>query len=386
MDAVDIARLQFALTAGLHFVLVATTLGLAPVLAALQTAYAARTGRAAGSPLGVARDVVARVYLVNYGAGIVTGIILELQIGMNWHNVPPALYDPVATTLAAETLLAFLVESTLLGLFLASPGRLSERVRAGLLWGVAATAALSAFLVVSANAYLHRPSGVRLGGEGSGSGWVDPISLLTNPSALLAIAHILPVAGMVGGAWVLACAVAAGRRDPEAGRFLGRCGALILAIASPLALVTGLFQFAAARESYLGVPPAYATIGLVLMMLIGVVLTLLSWVLAPLLWRWSGRPSRAVGLLRALPFVPIATTFLGWLYRETARQPWFIVGKVSTEDALSVHSVPLLAATTVAFVALDLVAVLGAWTLITRYLRQPPVREPAQTEPLVFAL
>ncbi len=180
MSALDLARLQFATTAGLHFVLVATTLGLAAILAWQQTSYAgllarpgtrlgtrpghgSRTGHpnqgeaaaegdvaTAAAATAAARDTVLRVYLVNYGAGIVTGIVLELQVGMNWHNVPADWYDPIATTLAVETLAAFFVESTLLGLFLASAGRFSERTRAVLLWAVAAAAALSAVLVVDA--------------------------------------------------------------------------------------------------------------------------------------------------------------------------------------------------------------------------------------------
>ena len=113
------------------------------------------------------------------------------------------------------------------------------------------------------------------------------------------------------------------------------------------------------------------------MMLAGLLLTGLSWLLAIplLLWRGGGSGGiPAAGVAAALlPFVPLGTTFLGWLYRETARQPWMIVGEVTTAEALSVQSVPLLATTTIVFVGLDLVAVLGAWVLILRGLGRPAV-------------
>ena len=202
LSALDLARTQFALTAGLHFLLVATTLGVAPLLAVLQTAAALRRDPLRRAGLERARDALLRLYLINYGAGIVTGLILELQMGLNWSHVPAELYDPIATTLASETLLAFLLESTLLGLFLASEGRFPAGVRAALLWGVAATAWVSASLIVSANAYLHRPGAVLHGRDGAvhdGVMFVDPATLLANPSAIAAVLHIAAAAAAVAG-------------------------------------------------------------------------------------------------------------------------------------------------------------------------------------------
>ena len=384
LSALDLARTQFALTAGLHFLLVATTLGVAPLLAVLQTAAALRRDPLRRAGLERARDALLRLYLINYGAGIVTGLILELQMGLNWSHVPAELYDPIATTLASETLLAFLLESTLLGLFLASEGRFPAGVRAALLWGVAATAWVSASLIVSANAYLHRPGAVLHGRDGAvhdGVMFVDPATLLANPSAIAAVLHIAAAAAAVAGAWAVALALAVARREgpasAAAARPLARAGALLLALGSPATVVTGIAQFSLAREDLSVDTPAYAGIALALMMLAGLLLTGLSWLLAIplLLWRGGGSGGiPAAGVAAALlPFVPLGTTFLGWLYRETARQPWMIVGEVTTAEALSVQSVPLLATTTIVFVGLDLVAVLGAWVLILRGLGRPAV-------------
>ena len=235
LSALDLARAQFALTAGLHFLLVATTLGIAPLLAVLQTAAALRRDPLRRAGLARARDALLRLYLINYGAGIVTGLILELQMGLNWSRVPAELYDPIATTLASETLLAFLLESTLLGLFLASEGRFPAGVRAALLWGVAATAWLSASLIVSANAYLHRPGAVLH--DRDGAMFVDPVTLLANPSAIAAVLHIAAAAAAVAGAWAVALALAVARRESPtsaaAARPLARAGALLLALSAP---------------------------------------------------------------------------------------------------------------------------------------------------------
>jgi len=331
LSALDLARAQFALTAGLHFLLVATTLGVAPLLAVLQTGAALRREQHRRAGLARARDALLRLYLTNYGAGIVTGLILELQMGLKWSHVLAELYDPIATTLASETLLAFLLESTLLGLFLASEGRFPAGVRAALLWGVAATAWVSASLIVSANAYLHRPGAVLHGRDGSvhdGVMFVDPVPLLANPSAIAAVLHIAAAAAAVAGAWAVAAGTAVARDgtavSAAAARTLARSGAVLLALGAPSTVVTGLAQFSMAREQVESSPPAYAGLALALMMLMGLLLTGLSWMLGIPLLLWRGARSTwlpmAAVAAAALPFVP-----LGWGRRSwdgcTGRPP-----------------------------------------------------------------
>jgi cytochrome d ubiquinol oxidase subunit I len=110
----DIARLQFATTTAIHFLFVLLTLGLVTLLVILQTTWLItknpkyeRHTRFWG-----------RLYVINYFLGIVTGVVLELQFGLNWSGLSHYLGDVFGAPLALETLLAFFLESTFLGLWM----------------------------------------------------------------------------------------------------------------------------------------------------------------------------------------------------------------------------------------------------------------------------
>lgn len=384
MDVLTLARWEFALTAGCHFLMVATTLGLAPVVATLHTlaARADRPGQpgAPGQPgrrerLVAARDRLLRIYLVNYGVGIITGLVMELQFALNWTGSPNPLYDPIATALGVETLAAFFVESTLLGLFLLTPGVLSEGRRALLLWGVAVTAWLSAVVVISANAFLHRPVGIET--VDGGAVLAAPLALLTQPAAVMVWVHILGAAALVAAFWNAAAGAHLLLRDGEAaapgtGRLLLRTGVWLALAGSVVTIVSGLFQFSVVRA------PGTTSYGwhgflLALMMLVGVLILLFTvLVLLPLLL--TGRLHRQRWALRLMTvgvWIPLVTTLLGWVYREEARQPWFVVGHITVAEAVSADDPAALLATGAAFVLLGLGAAVLAWSVMSRELMRP---------------
>lgn len=381
MEVVDVARWQFALTAGLHFVLVATTLGLAPLLAWLQTRHA-RTAGDRRARIAVVRDQMLRLYLANYGAGLVTGLVMELQMGLNWSGVPGELYDPIGSTLAVETLVAFLLESTLLGMFLVSAGRFSESVRAGLLWGVTVTAWVSAAVVVSANAWMQNPDAVEFL---AGSSFATPSSMLMNPFTWSALLHILPAALAVGSAWVIAIGIAAARRGAaEVGKRTARAGSVLLLVMGPLIMASGMVQFFQVKPLVPDDTPVLATLSIGTMMLVGTLAVILGLAGVFFSFRWNGRCARPRPLLQwaalGTPFVLLAAHFAGWVYRETIRQPWFIHGRVTVADALSVDSLAVVVTTTLVFVALSGLAVGAAWTFMVRDLRRVAVVEPVEAE------
>ncbi|MCB1254362.1 MAG: cytochrome ubiquinol oxidase subunit I [Austwickia sp.] len=377
MDALILARWEFAVTAGVHFLMVATTLGLAPVVAALQTAVW-RAGRApargSAPVLEAARDRILRLYLLNYGIGIVTGLVMELQMAVNWTGAGSALYDPIAALLGVETLAAFFVESTLLGLFLASGGTFSQGVRTLLLWGVAGTAWLSAWVVVSANAYLHRPTGVSMV-DGRAS-FTDPWAVLTQAAAVVASIHIVGAAGLVAAFWVAAAGAALVLRqgaDDPVGRLLLRVGIWIGAVTAPVNVASGVVQFSAARADAKFTNYGWHGGLLALMLLIGALILLITWLLwVPLLLR--GRVFRTRFALRILGggvWIPLLACILGWISREEARQPWFIVGRVRVADAVSAPEGPALALTAFGFIAVGVCAAVLAWVLMGREIRRP---------------
>ncbi|MFK3984549.1 cytochrome ubiquinol oxidase subunit I [Micromonospora sp. NPDC050397] len=136
MDALLIARLQFASTTSIHFLFVLVTLGLVTMLVYLQTAWAI-TGKAEYERL---TRFWGTLYLINYVLGIVTGIVLEFQFGLNWSGLSRYVGNVFGAPLAIETLAAFFLESTFLGLWIFGWHRLRRGAHLALIWGVAITA------------------------------------------------------------------------------------------------------------------------------------------------------------------------------------------------------------------------------------------------------
>lgn len=376
MDLLHLARLAFAVTASVHFLFVATTLGLAPVVACYATRHAV-TGDPRHHRL---TGYVMRLYLVNYGIGIVSGILMELQMGMNWAGDGTALYDPVASALAVETVFAFFLESTFIGLFLASAGRWAPWLRAVLVWGAALTAWASAVIVVAANAFLHRPVGITSGPDGTVQ-VTNLVALLGNPSAVTAWLHILGAAGITAGFWLAAGGARLGllRLDRPVATALLRTGTLLVGVAAPFTVVSGFTQFTRARDvspevAAAGAPGAFGLL-LALMMLAGLLITLLTWaVLLPL--ALTGTLLRVRALLHVIAgaaWIPPVIAVFGWIYREEARQPWFVVGHVTVAEAASMDG-PVLAGSATVFMVLAVLVGAVNLALMGRSLRCDPAR------------
>src|SRR5687768_9795510 len=147
MDPLLIARLQFASTASIHFLFVAVTLGLVTLLVCLQTA-----GFVTKKP-GYERltRFWGTLYVINYVLGIATGLVMEFQFGLNWSGLSRYVGNVFGAPLAIETLVAFFLESTFLGMWIFGWHRLRRGVHLALLWGVAITAYASAFWAMAAN-------------------------------------------------------------------------------------------------------------------------------------------------------------------------------------------------------------------------------------------
>src|SRR3954468_14433053 len=78
--AVDLARIQFATTSLYHFLFVPLTLGLAPLVAVMQTLWH-RSGDEAWPNL---TNFFGALMLINFAIGVATGLVQEFQFGMNW--------------------------------------------------------------------------------------------------------------------------------------------------------------------------------------------------------------------------------------------------------------------------------------------------------------
>lgn len=155
LNVVELSRLQFAVTAMYHFLFVPLTLGLAFLLAIMETLYVI-TGKV------IYQDMTrfwGKLFGINFALGIATGLTLEFEFGTNWSNYSHYVGDIFGVPLAIEGLLAFFLESTFVGLFFFGWERLSKGQHLLVTWLVALGSSLSALWILIANAWMQYPIG-----------------------------------------------------------------------------------------------------------------------------------------------------------------------------------------------------------------------------------
>jgi cytochrome d ubiquinol oxidase subunit I len=194
--AVDLARVQFATTSIYHFLFVPLTLGLAPLVAVMQTIWH-RTGNEAWLRL---TRFFGTLLLINIAIAVATGLVQEFEFGMNWSVYSRFVGNVFGAPLAIEGLAAFILESTFLGLWIFGWNRLSRRVHLATIWIVAIGAWASGYFILVANSWMQHPVGYKLvnGQAQLTSVW----ALLSNGFALRAYVHTM-LAGLIFGSIVM---------------------------------------------------------------------------------------------------------------------------------------------------------------------------------------
>ncbi|TDC31783.1 cytochrome ubiquinol oxidase subunit I [Micromonospora sp. 15K316] len=388
MDSLLLARLQFATTTSIHFLFVIVTLGLVTVLVGLQTAWVI-TGNPKYERL---TRFWGQLYVINYVLGIATGIVMEFQFGLNWSGLSRYVGNVFGAPLAIETLVAFFLESTFLGMWIFGWHRLRRGVHLALLWGVALTAYASAFWILVANSWLQNPVGYEV--RDGVAHLTDFPALLTNPTLGMAFGHVVSAALLTAG--VLMAAVSAGhliRRttDYALHRTALRIGLVTAALSITMVQGFGFAQFApvgSVQPTKFGggdeaqatiaewttrfgpgdyTPPVLASAGLGFMIMIGFTLGLL-WLLVPLLWRdWIIRLRFPLWLLLlALP-LPFVAAILGWIAREVGRQPWIAYGLLPVDQAVSPVGAPVMLTSLIGFSLLLGTLAVTNWVLMARH-------------------
>ena len=187
LTTVDLARLQFATTSLYHFLFVPLTLGLAPLVAVMQTLWYRGGGEAW---LRLTR-FFGTLMLINFAIGVATGLVQEFQFGMNWSIYSEFVGDVFGAPLAIEGLAAFMLESTFLGLWIFGWDRLSRRVHLATIWIVALGSWLSAFFIIVANSWMQRPVGSTV--RDGRAELTDVWALASNRLGIVAFTHVILV-------------------------------------------------------------------------------------------------------------------------------------------------------------------------------------------------
>ena len=190
--AVDLARIQFALTTLFHFIFVPLTLGLAPLLAIMQTRWH-RTGDEKWRRL---TRFFGTLFLINFAIGVATGLVMEFQFGMNWASFSAYVGDVFGPPLAIEGIGAFMLEAVFIGLWIFGWDRLPPRVHLATIYLVWLGTWLSAYFILTANSWMQHPVGYEVDSQTGRAQATDIADLLFQRFTLFAWTHAI-LAGLI---------------------------------------------------------------------------------------------------------------------------------------------------------------------------------------------
>lgn len=205
MDVLTLSRLQFAVTSAFHFIFVPLTLGLSVLVAYMEWRYVKTDDE-------IWRKMAkfwGKLFLINFALGIVTGITLEFQFGMNWAEYSKYVGDIFGAPLAVEATLAFFLESVFIGVWIFGWDKVSRKIHALSITIVAFATNLSALWILLANGWMQNPVGAKLTQIVNNplinqrAEMSDFIAVLTNPSGWLKFFHTTFSGYAVGAFFVM---------------------------------------------------------------------------------------------------------------------------------------------------------------------------------------
>lgn len=435
LDAIELARIQFAFTISFHIIFPAITIGLASYLAVLEGLWL-KTNR------DVYRDLYhfwSKIFAVNFAMGVVSGIVMAYQFGTNWSRYSEAAGSITGPLLAYEVLTAFFLEAGFLGVMLFGWNKVGRKLHFFSTLMVALGTLLSTFWILASNSWMHTPQGHELvNGQFLPADWW---AVVFNPSFPYRLVH-MSVAAFLATAFFVGASAAwhllRGRDTPAIRKMFSMAMWMALLVAPIQAVVGDLhglntleYQPAkiAAIEGHWENKPGEATpltlIGwpdmqreetrfavsipylasLILthslheqvpalkefapedrpnstivfwtfriMVLLGLLMiTVGIWSL----WlRWRGRLYSSRLFLRLVLLMGpsgILAILMGWYTTEIGRQPWVVYGLMRTSDAASGHGVLHMSITLGLFVVIY-IAVFGAGTVyVLRLVGKGPI-------------
>ena len=203
MDTVLWSRLQFAMTAAYHWLFVPLTLGLALVMAIMETLYVVRKD----DFWRKTAQFWMKIFAVNFAVGIATGIILEFEFGTNWSNYSWFVGDMFGAPLAIEGILAFFMEATFFAVMFFGWNKVSKRFHLASTWLTGIGATISAYWILVANGWMQNPVGTTFNPDTVRSEMASAAAfweVVTNPVAVSKFCHAVTSGWVTGGVFVVA--------------------------------------------------------------------------------------------------------------------------------------------------------------------------------------
>jgi cytochrome bd ubiquinol oxidase subunit I len=434
LDAVDLARAQFAFTMTFHIVFPALSIGLASYLAVLEALW-----------LWSGRDVFInlfnywlKIFAIAFGMGVVSGIVMSYQFGTNWSVFSDRVGPVIGPLMAYEVLTAFFLESGFLGVMLFGLERVGPRLHFLATLMVAIGTLISAFWILSANSWMQTPAGYAVNADGQFVS-ADWLQVIFNPSFPYRLVHMVLAAylttslvvGAVGAYHLLRDQHLAGPRvmfsmamwmatlvaplqilagDQHGLNTLAHQPVKIMAMeghfeshqdGAPLYLF-GLPDMAAGRLRYaVGIPklgslilkhaPDAPMAGLdtvprqdwppvpitfwAFRIMVGLGFLMLGLGLFSLWERWRGRLHQS-RLLHRLALLMGPAGFIaviaGWITTETGRQPFTVYGLLHTTDSASPLAAPAVGSSLLSFVIVYFIVYAAGILYLLRLMAAPP--------------
>ena len=392
MDALALARVQFAANITFHILFPAITMGLAWLLVYFKTKQD-RTGEA---HWGEAYRFWVKVFALSFALGVVSGITMSFQFGTNWPGFMETVGNVAGPLLGYEVLTAFFLEATFLGVMLFGRKRVSNRVHTLATWMVAIGTSLSAFWILSLNSWMQTPAGFEMrDGQAFVLSWTE---VIFNPSMPYRVAHMMLATGLTAA--FLVAGLSAFRQlrgdTTRANRVALRVAVWLAAILIPIQILAGdlhglntlehqpakvaameglwediegadLLIFAwpdeESRENHfeIAIPKGASLIlthelnGLVqglnsfegehprvlpvffgfrIMVGVGLLMLLVAWAGAWVMRKGRDAPNWLARVLVGMTFSGWVATVAGWYVSEIGRQPWLVQGVLKTVDAV----------------------------------------------------
>jgi cytochrome bd ubiquinol oxidase subunit I len=197
---VDWSRAQFAMTAFFHWLFIPITIGITYIIAIAQTIHV-RTGDPHWEKIA---KFWAKLFGINFAIGVGTGIILGLEFGTNWSNYSWISGDIFGAPLAAEGLMAFLLESTFIAVMFFGWGKLNKKFHLVSIYLTAFGATLSALWILVANAWMNYPIGMVFNPDTARHEMVDFWAILFSPFAVNKFLHTIASCMVIGSFFVIA--------------------------------------------------------------------------------------------------------------------------------------------------------------------------------------
>lgn len=235
LDAIHLARLQFAFTVSIHIVFPAISIGMASFLAVLEWRWLA-TGNVAYKSM---YQFWSKVFAVGFWMGVVSGVVMAYEFGTNWSGFSRVAGNITGPLLTYEVLTAFFLEAGFLGVMLFGWNRVSPRAHFFSTLMVAVGTLISTFWILASNSFMQTPQGFAI--ENGVVVPVDWLKIIFNPSFPFRLMHMTIAAFIVAGFIVAACGafhLLRGRRDEPVKRSFSMALWMLLLLA-PIQIFVG---------------------------------------------------------------------------------------------------------------------------------------------------